>query len=431
MSLPVRPHPITSPRNGPLREGLVCLFAAGCAATGALCFGSQGKPGSQRQFPTARLLANSGAACNLGSDLGIRESFPAPARQADLAAESRALAGLPFAGEAVAPPAGRSASRPLIWRTHAAVMEAHWKLVREHRARIEEWRAQQGVAEPQRPRTVLYPFSGSDLPNAYSFFPDAPAYIMIALEEPGQRPRIQSLRDSELRSGLAALRDTVRGIARNNYLFTRTITRMAHNPYVRGAAPTLLAYVARLGGRPHSIMGVRIGPDGSLLPDNTASAAGVRIAFTGATGSCSVLYYLRLHISDTIADPKTPEGAFLSGLAPVHLFMKSAAYVLHSVFGPTERAAVALRDKTVFAVQDDSGLPVRLFQPDGWRRSVFGRYTTHLFAIQDIGRPPRQKALEQLYADQKPARLPFRFGYGALRGKLESNLMIFARLTPD
>ena len=296
---------------------------------------------------------------------------------------------------------------------------------------IKQWRKRALPTAPRPAGAVLYPFSGSDLPNVYSFFPNAPAYVMVALEEPGERPLIESIGDAELRSGLGSLQDTVRGIARNNYLFTRTISRMARNPHVHGAAPTLLAYLARLGTRAESIVGVRMAGDGSIQLDTTREHPGVRIGFSRPDGSCSVLYYFRLRVTNSIADPKSPEGGFLAGIEPVQLFMKSAAYVMHSHFAPTERAAVAFRDRSELVVQDDSGLPARLFEPSVWRRTVFGRYSTYRFAIQDIGRPPRQQILQELFIQQKPEPLPFRFGYGALRGKAESNLMVFQRKGPE
>ncbi len=400
------------------------LFAAMILPT-ASCSGPADRATAQADPSRSGARESSAAAtaeCASVAGLGLREDFPEPPRDPRLHVDALSLAGLGGLETLHA----KRPERSRIWRRHALGMQEHWRLVRLHAESILRWRSTHAVRPGSAGQAVLYPFSGSDFPNVYAFHPDASVYVLMALEEAGDRPDLERPKDGELDAGLLAMRNTVWGIARNNYLFTRTITRAARNRHMPGVAPTLLAYLAHFGLQPRSLTPVDLDEQGRVIRTG-GPGRGLRIAFVRPTGGCSVLYYFQRRLGNDLADPRTSTGAFVAGLQPFHVFLKSAEYVLHNRYGPMDRAAAALRDRSRTIVQDDTGIPARLFDPLQWRCSVFGRYTTFQFGIQGIGRPPRQKELEVLYAAQRPDPLPFLFGYGALRGRGVSNLMYFER----
>ena len=105
--------------------------------------------------------------------------------------------------------------------------------------------------------------------------------------------------------------------------------------------------------------------------------------------------------------------------------IKSASYLLHKE-GMQEPAhfeqirSLILRHSD-FVVQDDSGVPLRLFARDTWKLQFHGRYEA---PTSEFGKY-LQKALKVEMQRNSTGKLPFSYGYAYKQN--ESNLMIAER----
>jgi hypothetical protein len=106
--------------------------------------------------------------------------------------------------------------------------------------------------------------------------------------------------------------------------------------------------------------------------------------------------------------------AFLDKLGPADSFIKSASYLLHS--GGFTQVRGFLLDHSATIVQDDSGIPVRYFDPRKWKLQAFGHY---LGPLRLFGNS-YQAEMGPLFAHA----LPLDFGLGYRFRKNESNLLL-------
>jgi hypothetical protein len=98
---------------------------------------------------------------------------------------------------------------------------------------------------------------------------------------------------------------------------------------------------------------------------------------------------------------------WMRALGPVRSFAKAASYLMHGENFTKVRKL--LLDRSTLIVQDDSGIPVRFFEPAQWYLGTYGRYLGPLpIFVKDH---PPQLQLQHLYERAVPAPLPFSFGY--------------------
>ena len=81
--------------------------------------------------------------------------------------------------------------------------------------------------------------------------------------------------------------------------------------------------------------------------------------------------------------------------------------------------------KTDTVVQDDSAIPYSAFNKAQWNSNVFGVYTARA-RLQNTPNVPDQVDLQNEF-NLNAKMLPFKYGYGVLKGNNKSNLMILAR----
>ena len=136
---------------------------------------------------------------------------------------------------------------------------------------------------------------------------------------------------------------------------------------------------------------------------------GIRIAFNAAGSEENhpqTLYYFRLNLYNQAFDRNRYFLSFLRRLAPFTTFMKSASYVMFDTKVSTARQFML--DQSRYIVQEDSGIPLKYFEPSLWSLRFYGHYVRPISTFsQDY-----QEALASIYkADKKIKPLPFGFGY--------------------
>lgn len=251
--------------------------------------------------------------------------------------------------------------------------------------------------------TVFYPFSGPDLANALAFFPDADTYLMFGLEPPGAIPDLHAM-SAEAMSELDASLATILQV---NYFFTRSMAKKLGTGPVSSITGLLLFFLGTTDAEVVSAKAITVGHD-----------PGVEIAFQRRGRKLQTVRYIQADVSDGAHSDVL---AYLKRQGRFATMIKSASYLMHTDKHFDQIRALILAQSD-FVVQDDSGVPLRLFARDAWTLRFHGAYEapTPEFATY------LQKDLRVEMHRNSSGKLPFSYGYAYRQG--ESNLMTAERV---
>jgi hypothetical protein len=137
--------------------------------------------------------------------------------------------------------------------------------------------------------------------------------------------------------------------------------------------------------------------------------SGVRIEYVRPGGSAAQsVYYFSCDLADGAFRKDSPLYRLFDGLDGVTTFIKSGSYLLH--YGDFSNIRTMILRKSVYVLEDDTGVPYRYFKRQGWEIQLYGAYAK---PVEDFPAVVEQKDLEAAYED--PAgnvrKLPFHFGY--------------------
>ena len=302
---------------------------------------------------------------------GLLLAAAAPARAADTATANDTalfLAGMPPAADSPLAPLTKDRA----WQQHAHTFDgAFGRLDQGQLARIRAWSSANLTSS--RP-TMLYMFSGPDFLYANAFYPNATTYVLAALEPVGTVPDLTTLRGS-VASSLYQLHVSLSSILSYSFFITHRMKSDLRATRVNGALPILYVFLARSGKTISEVTRVRLDEEGAVQPDADSlrgnPTRGVKIVFAGSDGEERTLYYFSTNLAnDGVKSSKLLK--FLETLAPADSLVKSASYLLHS--GGFTTARDFLIANSAAMVQDDSGIPLRYYDPKKWDLQPFGRY---------------------------------------------------------
>ncbi len=313
---------------------------------------------------------------------------------------------------------------------------------------------------------VLYPFSGPDFLNIFTFFPDAPEYYLVGLEKTGRPPDLINMPVTEIPNYLRMVEKSLSSILNFSFFQTKHMARDLSGTDL-GTGPILTMFVARTGNRVLNVYNVYVGSDGELhdgeyslpelesapvespdaIPPVKSPVEGKEVSDKQETGredadkekaekETKLLFVPGIRVlfsrpgkSEIQAVTFFSQDASNQGLAkndllirflkkrgPYRTFLKAASYLMHSnIFS---RIREFILNESDFIIQDDSGMPISSFSPDYWECRFYGAYTRPipLFALR------YQADLREIYKNSEGIRpLPFGIGYRFHPG--ESNLM--------
>jgi hypothetical protein len=365
----------------------------------------------RRRLVVVSLLAASLAATASLSDpnVGERAAGAEPA-DPDLAETARFLAG-----KSTAP------TRTQAYTEYAARLDAGWKQFQQ--PNLERMRAWWTGHGPEKSATVFYPFSGPDIGNALAFFPDADTYLMFGLEAPGAIPDLRALDDAAISAGLSDLEASLSTILQVNYFFTRAMEKKLGNGSFNSVSGLLLFFLATSDCEVTSARGVAIDREGALVygtGEEDSRVPGVEVTFRrSGSAKAQTIRYFRVNVADASL-AKSGFVPYLEGQGRFATMIKSASYLMHE---PARFARIRslILDRSDLVVQDDSGVPLRLFPRDAWKLRFHGHYDapTREFAKH------LQKDLRVEMQRNSTGKLPFSYGYAFKQGA--SNLLIAER----
>lgn len=314
-----------------------------------------------------------------------------------------------------------------VFKEHQQWMTNSWNQVRPRLETMETWRTQEIKLPGAQKRNLLYPFSGPDFLNAYTFFPEHGRYVFFSLERPGTLPDLESVTPAQFTQLLQDVRSAFRDIFERNYFITSYMTRQLTTPWIRGTVPVMATMMALLNRRIVRIVPLDLFPELTQsydLPEAKRPRVlmrAVRMEFSSAHSTgIQQLYYISLDATDKALEHYPDFLTWMNQYKPATVLLKSASYLLHdNQFAKTRAMLLEAAD---VLVQDDTGIPYRYISQNPWQVKLYGKYNRPIKPMT-YG---YQKDLETAYnsrPEQTP--LPFPFGYHWRGGK--SGLIIAHR----
>jgi hypothetical protein len=315
--------------------------------------------------------------------------------------QARYLAGMPMAGTSLF-----NLSQRKEWADHAVHLDKAWQALEKRQLKpIDTWMNAHLPDAVTSADPLLYMFSGPDFLYAHAFFPNASTNVLCGIEPIGPLPDVGKIAPAELNAALAGLDKALYSVLEFSFFITKEMKSDLQSTRLSGTLPVLYTFLARTGCHIDDVKLVNVTPEGELA-EGPGPAPGVQITFTRAGHAPQTLYYFSIDLSDS-AVARTGFLKWMRGLGPVRSFAKAASYLMHGENFTKVRKL--LLDRSTLIVEDDSGIPVRFFDPAQWSVSAYGRYLgpIQLF-LKDH---PPQPLLHQMYERNPTVPLPFSFGY--------------------
>lgn len=311
-----------------------------------------------------------------------------------------------LAGLAVpaSPAEGAIAESP--WVLHSTELDRAWKrLADQQLPAIANWAPESLGPAYRNPGTMFYMFSGPDFIYAHAFFPNVSTYILCGNEPVGNIPNLDSIPPQLLPGALANLRKSMESSLNWSFFITKNMKIDLNQPHLNGILPILYVFLARTGCTIEAVTPVALDRAGNLIPEGSGDAAGVKISFTNSSGGTQTLFYFCSDLSDDRIKARPGFLNFCERQGDGVSLLKAASYLIHE--GGFERVRDFLLRQSQTLVQDDSGIPIRFFDPTKWDL----RYCGHYLGPIETFKQHLQPDLAQDFANASPTSLPFGFGY--------------------
>jgi hypothetical protein len=281
------------------------------------------------------------------------------------------IGGISNPGSALAACEGRPA-----WARHAKFFDQNWeRFTRGRLTPMREWAAKE--LSSVQTATVFYPFSGPDFINAFTLFPRAKTYLLIALEPVGKIPEFSAGKEQNF---FASLQHSLYDLLHLDFFITNNMKSSIGKSELKGTLPVLLFFLAREKALVLDVQYWVMQPDGTIEEtpasgpgDRPAGIPGVRIVFTspGETGH-QTLYYFQFNLGNDSLRRNQHFVSFLKSFGPMTTFAKAASYLMFKPHFSAIRQFIL--DESLYVLQGDSGIPLRHFDPMVWDLRFYGTY---------------------------------------------------------
>lgn len=336
----------------------------------------------------------------------------------------RFVAGMP--GKAGSPFAELEKSEA--WIEHHRLLDDAWRRANERLVRgLSDFQAQELKDRLRSDLPVFYPFSGPDTLTMTLLFPDSPVYLMVGLEPAGTLPSLPQMERKDLPKYLSEIRESVASELGRSFFITHQMDRQFRGQVTDGLLLPMLHLLVRTH---HTVLGfryVRLDEDGRLIgraADYHASTRygnkGIELEFRSDSGGpARKLYYFSVNLSNSRLQENQPFLKYLANFKGAATMLKATSYMTHRADFSLIRDEILTGSAAV--LQDDSGIPFRLFPRDQWRVQLYGDYDRPYGSFRWMEQPD----LREAYASGEAKPLALRLGYGYSR--IASNLLLATR----
>lgn len=332
----------------------------------------------------------------------------APGAGHNLTDTARVLAGL-----RPAPPSSLAAvaARPE-WQAWQREFDNQWtQATRDRFVQMTTWRDRELAPVAGTCTTLMYPFSGPDILNAWLLFPNCKRYILFGLEQPGSLPALDQLSADRLTTLLEETRHALNDLLARNYFITRHMLVDTAAQELHGTLPLMAVFLVRMNAELVSVRDVEVGEDGQLRGRTSAvkerrAAPGLELVFAMPNHEPQTVVYFRAQAQDAAVNERPGVLPFLEHEAPFNTFLKSASYLLHGNNFTLVRSLLLRKSRLV--LEDDSGIPLRFLKAPDWTVVLYGKYQK---PVKDFNYG-YQADMAKAYTDDRAVKpLTFSFGY--------------------
>jgi hypothetical protein len=314
-------------------------------------------------------------------------------------------------------PLAKYEDRPA-WKQFAGFFDKAWKTYDSKQLKpMKKWASTELAAPASARLNVYYPLSGPDFINAYTLFPRARTYILVALQPIGEIPDFQSMSPDDFNDFFAGMKESLHDILSINYFLTSHMHATMDDEQVNGVLPILMFFLGREDAKILNIERWYMGWDGKIVkapafgkrePAPDQAVEGLRISFKkeGSSDRPQTIYYFKLNLCNATFTWNRHFLTFLKGFGPFATFMKSASFVMSDPkFSAVKRFVLS---QSRFVLQDDSGIPFEDFDLSVWNFGLYGVYKGPIPTFKEDFQPDLAKAYQE---DRYVAPLPFGIGY--------------------
>lgn len=316
------------------------------------------------------------------------------------------------------------------WKKYAADQDIKWAQLNDnHFKAMHEFTGAELKSIFGPNDTIFYPFSGPDFLNASTFFPEAKTYFMLALEPPGTLPNLDTLAKDSLPKYFNSIHKSLHAILNFSFFRTLSMEEDFATKELNGAVQLISIFMQRSGHSIQAIEAITVDSTGQIITSehpafSTGSKAIHLTCINNQSNKVKEVYYFSCDISDLGLSKNKRLHAFLKKLPAVTTYLKSASYLLHKPYFSVIRSTIL--EKSKYVLQDDSGIPVRFFDPAKWNHQYYGTYDAPINLFRNF----LQKDLKLAYdSTEKTIVKPLTFGIGYDYKLNESNLMLFSKKT--
>lgn len=274
---------------------------------------------------------------------------------------------------------------------------------------------------------VFYPFSGGDFIHVNSLYPNASEYFLVAREDVGDIPNLYEKDKEFVNTYLADIDTVLRDIYNKSYFITKNMVEdTKKRTLVNGMLPLIIWAAAITNHDVVSLKYLTVSDNGELLPFNDTTLGkkpnAVEVVLKmNSSNKIQKVTYLSCDISDegfnkanqfkTLITNKVPLGA--------NSFVKSASYLMH--YSSFSQIRYIVLEKSKYLIQDDTGIPIKYFNPSTFTIELFGIYEK---PVKDFSESVFQQDLNAAYKDSTKYRGNLKFSLGYHWGSRKQNQMI-------
>ena len=290
------------------------------------------------------------------------------------------------------------------WKDYSSALDGNWHYLKRIRLdAMTTWGGAELGGLRDKTSTVFYPFSGPDVLYADTLFPDSKVLLMAGLEPIGSIPDLGKIQQGgNLGPYLAQVKTSLFTILAASFFKTKDMKNDFNNQLVDGLMPAMIVFIARQGYHIDDIQYVELGHDGTMQSHTGKDGAtGVQITYDGGR----TLLYFQVNLSD---DGQSENPGFVNlmhRLAPGVTYLKAASYLLYDDYFSKIRNAIL--DNSIGVVEDDSGIPFKVFKASEWDVIPYGDYTGPINLFKDKDQPD----LHEFYKKTPHNQLAFGSGY--------------------
>lgn len=338
------------------------------------------------------------------------------------------------------------------WLSNHNFFENKWaELDTNQYSKVRAWSEQELKTFHDNQTPVFYPFSGPDFLYLYNLFPKAEKYTMFALDPVGTIPTFDGLSPDQTNQKLVTARKSLDAIL--NWSFFRTLD-MDIDLAEQGVIPIIFLFMARTNNQILEVQYISLDPEANIkiIDEKTKTeieqkrkevckkngvkfdacansnviiptdnlVLGVQIDFLPeGEKSPRTLYYFAGNLDNNGMEGRPQVNKFVSQINPKEMvtYLKAASYLMYMDSFSNIRDSILTSSSNI--LQDDSGMPLKAFDPAKWDFQLYGTYNTPI----SIFSGNTQADLRQKYQTDKNVK-PLNFGIGYQFQVGTSNLML-------